>query len=65
MKGHTADNHEIAKWDPAFTKQIANADGPVIKRWYRAEVRNVENVPPVGGALLVSDRFGGMFRRTR
>ena len=37
MKGNTADNHEIAKWDPAFTKQIANAVGPAIKRWYRAD----------------------------
>jgi 1-acyl-sn-glycerol-3-phosphate acyltransferase len=61
MKGHTADNHEIAKWDPAFTKQIANAVGPAIKRWYRAEVRNVENIPPAGGALVVSNHSGGMF----
>jgi 1-acyl-sn-glycerol-3-phosphate acyltransferase len=61
MKGHTADNHDIAKWDPAFTKQIANAVGPAIKRWYRAEVRNVENIPPAGGALLVSNHSGGMF----
>ena len=61
MKGNTPDNHEIAKWDPAFTKQIANAVGPVIKRWYRAEVRNVENIPPAGGALLVSNHSGGMF----
>lgn len=61
MKGDTADNREIAKWDPAFTKQIANAVGPVMKRWYRAEVRNVENIPPAGGALLVSNHSGGMF----
>src|ERR1700738_5195578 len=61
MKGHTADNHDIAKWDPAFTKQIANAVGPVIKRWYRAEVRNLENIPPAGGALVGSTHSGGMF----
>ena len=61
MKGDTADKHEIAKWDPAFTKQIANAVGPVIKRWFRAEVRNVENIPPTGGALVVSNHSGGMF----
>jgi 1-acyl-sn-glycerol-3-phosphate acyltransferase len=61
MKGDTADNREIAKWDPAFTKQIANAVGPVIKRWFRAEVRNVENIPPAGGALVVSNHSGGMF----
>jgi 1-acyl-sn-glycerol-3-phosphate acyltransferase len=58
--GTAADNHETAKWDPAFTKQVSNAIGPWIKRWYRAEVRNVRNVPASGGALLVSNHSGGM-----
>ena len=56
----TADNRETAKWDPAFTEQIAKTVGPVIKRWYRAEVRNLDNVPSAGGALVVSDHSGGM-----
>ena len=34
--------------------------GPLIKRWYRAEVRNVDNVPSAGGALVVSNHSGGM-----
>ncbi|SPM34425.1 glycerol acyltransferase [Mycobacterium rhizamassiliense] len=55
-----ADNRETAKWDPAFTEQIANTVGPWIKRWYRAEVRNVHNVPAAGGALVVSNHSGGM-----
>jgi 1-acyl-sn-glycerol-3-phosphate acyltransferase len=52
---------EIAKWDPAFTKQVADTIAPVIKRWHRAEVRNIENVPAAGGALVVSNHSGGMF----
>src|SRR6201988_4165733 len=60
MKGAVADNYETAKWDPAFTKQITNALGPWIKRWYRAEVRHVHNVPAAGGALVVSNHSGGM-----
>ena len=60
MKGAAADNRETAKWDPAFTKQIANTVGPLIKRWYRAEVRNLDNVPSAGGALIVSNHSGGM-----
>ena len=56
-----ARNHETAKWDPDFTQQIARAMGPLVKRWYRAEVRNLENVPPTGGALVVSNHSGGMF----
>src|ERR1700724_576440 len=55
------DEREIAKWDPGFTKQVVDTVAPVIKRWHRADVRNVENVPPAGGALVVSNHSGGMF----
>jgi 1-acyl-sn-glycerol-3-phosphate acyltransferase len=60
MKGAAADSRETAKWDPAFTKQIVNTVGALIKRWYRAEVRNLDNVPSAGGALIVSNHSGGM-----
>lgn len=43
-----ADNHETTKWDPAFTEQVSKTLGPVVKRWYRAEVRNISNVPSSG-----------------
>jgi 1-acyl-sn-glycerol-3-phosphate acyltransferase len=61
MTGTTADNHEIVKWDPAFTEQVAEAIGPLVKRWFRAEVRNLDNIPSAGGALVVSNHSGGMF----
>ncbi|MEB4207785.1 lysophospholipid acyltransferase family protein [Mycobacterium sp. 94-17] len=54
------DNHETAKWDPAFTEQAAKVLGPVIKRYYRAEVRNIDKVPSSGGALVVCNHSGGM-----
>jgi len=58
--GTVADNHETAKWDPTFTKQIIKNIAPVIRRWHRAEVRNLDNIPPAGGALIVSNHSGGM-----
>ncbi|OBF56277.1 glycerol acyltransferase [Mycobacterium sp. 852002-50816_SCH5313054-b] len=58
--GAEAPTQETTKWDPAFTEQVAKAVGPVIKRWYRAEVRNIEKVPATGGALVVSNHSGGM-----
>ncbi len=61
MRVKASNNHEIVKWDPAFTKQVANAVEPLVKLWFRAEVRNVENIPPAGGALLVANHSGGMF----
>lgn len=58
---NSSDDREIAKWDPAFTKQVIDTVAPVIKRWHRAEVRHMDNVPAVGGALVVSNHSGGMF----
>jgi 1-acyl-sn-glycerol-3-phosphate acyltransferase len=54
------DDHEIAKWDPSFTKQVADTIAPLIKRWHRAEVRNIDNIPSTGGVLVVSNHSGGM-----
>ncbi len=53
-------NRETAKWDPEFTKQVARTVGPLIKQYHRAEVRNIDNIPPTGGALVVSNHSGGM-----
>ena len=49
---------EMAKWDPTFTELLINAVTPVIKRWFRPEVRGLENFPATGGALLVSNHSG-------
>jgi 1-acyl-sn-glycerol-3-phosphate acyltransferase len=54
------DDREIAKWDPSFAKQLTNLVGPLVKRWFRAEVRGLDNVPRSGGALVVSNHSGGM-----
>ena len=51
---------EIPKWDPTFTELLINAVTPVIKRWFRPEVRGLETFPPTGGALLVSNHSGGV-----
>jgi len=51
---------EMAKWDPGLTRQITNWVGPVIRRYFRAEVRGLDSMPAAGGALLVSNHSGGM-----
>src|SRR5689334_15810816 len=51
---------EITKWDPAFTELLIKATTPVIKRWFRPEVRGLESFPSLGGALLVSNHSGGV-----
>ena len=60
MNDNEIDDPELAKWDPDFIKQFGNVIAPLVKRWFRAEVRGLENVPPVGGALMVSNHSGGV-----
>jgi 1-acyl-sn-glycerol-3-phosphate acyltransferase len=52
---------ELAKWDPGVTEQVATTLGPIIKRYFRAEVRGVESIPDAGGAMVVGNHSGGMF----
>jgi 1-acyl-sn-glycerol-3-phosphate acyltransferase len=60
MSDTAPEDQEIAKWDPSFTKQLRNVVAPVVNRWYRADVRGLPNIPPAGGALVVSNHSGGM-----
>jgi 1-acyl-sn-glycerol-3-phosphate acyltransferase len=56
-----AADKKVAKWDPDLTRQIVGRVGPLIKRYFRAEVRDLDHVPTAGGALVVSNHSGGMF----
>lgn len=52
---------ETNKWDPELTRQITSWLGPLIRRYFRAQVRDLDVMPPAGGALVVSNHSGGMF----
>ena len=45
MNDKAIDDQEIAKWDPEFTKLLDSVVAPLVKRWFRAEVRGLENLP--------------------
>lgn len=60
MTGDAADHDETTKWDPEFTARVAGTVSPVLKRYFRSEVHGLENIPAVGGALVVSNHSGGM-----
>jgi 1-acyl-sn-glycerol-3-phosphate acyltransferase len=55
------DSTEIAKWDPGLTERVVGILRPFLKRYFRSEVRGLENVPSAGGALVVSNHSGGLF----
>ncbi len=46
-------------FDPEFTEKIfLPAIRPLVRNWFRVEVRGVENIPLTGSALLVSNHAG-------
>ena len=55
------DRVEIEKWDPEFTERVVGILRPLLRRYFRTEVRGLGNIPPAGGALLVSNHSGGQF----
>jgi hypothetical protein len=62
MRGNDIGTSEMAKWDPVFSELVINVATPVVKRWFRAEVRGMETFPPDGGVLLVSNHSGATGR---
>ncbi|MDQ2635836.1 MAG: 1-acyl-sn-glycerol-3-phosphate acyltransferase, partial [Actinomycetota bacterium] len=51
---------ELAKWDPGLTERVMGLTRPFLKRYFRSQVRGLDNIPG-GGALLVSNHSGGLF----
>jgi len=44
--------------DPELTRIMATAFEPIAEKWFRLQVRGIENVPYDGGALLVANHSG-------
>jgi 1-acyl-sn-glycerol-3-phosphate acyltransferase len=53
------DGGEIAKFDPGLTKALVDLYRPIVKRYFRSEVRGLELLPP-GPALVVLNHSGGL-----
>ena len=54
------DSDGIGKFDPGTTQRLMSAMRPVLKTYFRSEVRGLDSFPP-GGALVVGNHSGGMF----
>jgi 1-acyl-sn-glycerol-3-phosphate acyltransferase len=54
-----AEPSQLTKWDPGLTERVTAVTRPFLKRYFRAEVRDLDNIPP-GGALLVCNHSGGL-----
>ncbi len=45
-------------FDPQITEVFTAAIEPLAEKWFRLEVRGIENIPAEGGALLVANHSG-------
>jgi 1-acyl-sn-glycerol-3-phosphate acyltransferase len=45
-------------FDPQITEILTEAVEPLAEKWFRLEVRGIENIPSEGGALLVANHSG-------
>ena len=59
MTGTDIDGAEIAKFDTGLTKRVVGLFRPIVKWYFRSEVRGLELLPS-GGALVVSNHSGGL-----
>jgi 1-acyl-sn-glycerol-3-phosphate acyltransferase len=58
MSDETA-HTDVDKWDAGLTELVVAMTRPVVKRYFRSEVRGLENIPE-GACLVVSNHSGGV-----
>ena len=60
LRRRLAGDYEIDAFgfDPQISEILVNAVEPLAEKWFRLEVRGVENIPAEGGALLVANHSG-------
>jgi 1-acyl-sn-glycerol-3-phosphate acyltransferase len=56
-----SETSDIEMYDAEFTKKVTGVLRPILRRYFRTEVRGLEHVPATGGALLVSNHSGGQY----
>jgi 1-acyl-sn-glycerol-3-phosphate acyltransferase len=59
MSDTHSDATDIDKWDPALTEHVIALTRPIVKRYFRSEVRGLNNIP-AGASLVVSNHSGGL-----
>jgi 1-acyl-sn-glycerol-3-phosphate acyltransferase len=59
-EGATASTGGLDQFSPSVTRTVVERVGPILRRYFRAEMRGLDAVPEEGGALVVSNHSGGM-----
>jgi 1-acyl-sn-glycerol-3-phosphate acyltransferase len=59
MSDATITHTDIDKWDAGLTELVVALTRPIVTRYFRSEVKGLENVPS-GASLVVSNHSGGI-----
>jgi 1-acyl-sn-glycerol-3-phosphate acyltransferase len=59
MSDSHTDLTDIDKWDRDLTEHVVALTRPIVKHYFRSEVRGLDNIPP-GASLVVSNHSGGL-----
>jgi len=52
-------DNDVDKWDRGATKRVIAVTRPIVKLYFRSEVRGLDNLP-AGACLLVANHSGGL-----
>ncbi len=55
----TTEATDVDKWDQGLTKHVVDLTRPIVKHYFRSEVRGLENLPD-GASLVVGNHSGGL-----
>ncbi len=53
------DPADVDKWDRGLTEHVIALTRPIVKQYFRSEVRGLDNIPP-GPSLVVANHSGGL-----
>jgi hypothetical protein len=59
MSDTDTDPTEVDKWDRGMTEHVVALTRLIAKRYFRSEVRGLDNIPP-GASLVVGNHTGGL-----
>jgi 1-acyl-sn-glycerol-3-phosphate acyltransferase len=55
------DGNDIDAWDPGYIRRVLPLWRATLCRYFRAEVRGLDNIPDSGPSLLVGNHSGGIY----
>lgn len=55
------DGNDVDAWDPAYIRRVLPVWRATLCKYFRAEVRGLDNIPESGPSLLVGNHSGGIY----